>query len=196
MSILARDTEWPAKTEAILLSTQTEGALTVQRYEYTSDGRHHQNALTFTVVRGADQQMVLSGVPAAETDDYVAQCVRTMSPELVASASRRAKGCASEIRFADALERIVGRNQPEPPMVASEGAMVGWRIEKPDPTSPLARAEMQRSTLTSVCGVSVMEILADRDHICCITSASTSITATFRSADGTAKTMDLPALSQ
>jgi hypothetical protein len=140
--------------------------------------------------------LVLSGVPAAEVDEYIAQCARTMNPAQVASASRRAKGCASEIRLTDALERIIGKDHAEPPMIVSEGSLVGWRIEKPDRTSPLARAGMQGTFLTSVCGVSVTEILADRDHICCVTSASTSITATFRGTDGTVKTIDLPTPSK
>lgn len=188
--------EWPSKTESILLNTRAEGPLTVQQYEYTSDGQHHPNAVKFTVVRGRDQQLTLYGMPAADIVGHIAQCMRTMKPELVASASRRAQGCTAQIRLVEALERIQGKDQPEPPTIVSQGSIVGWRIEKSDPTGALARAGMQGGLLTSVCGISAAEILADRDHICCDTTTSHSIPATFRAADGTAKTIDLPTPSQ
>jgi hypothetical protein len=120
------------------------------------------------------------GLPAAEVDEYIAQCTQAMNPELAASAGRRAKGYSAEIRLADAFERIFGKDYPEPQIGLSGGSLIGWRIQKPDRTSSLAQAGIQSTILTSVCGVAVGEIVADTNHICRATRTSTAIAATFQ----------------
>jgi len=46
--------------------------------------------------------------------------------------------------------------------------------------------------LMSICGVSVKEIAAYAEHVCCATDVSRSVQVELRTADGVKKTLDVP----
>jgi hypothetical protein len=189
--------DFPRESDTVLLDSRTEGPLTVERYEYAPGGQRHPGALTITVLRGRTQQAVFFGVPGAEVDRRVSECIGTIKPELVASAARRAKGCASDTSARSLFDRLLGRDHPSPQVTISSddlksGVWIGWRLNSINPTSPLGRMGIKDTFLMSICGVSVKEIAADAAHVCCATDISRSVQVELRSADGVKKTLDVP----
>jgi hypothetical protein len=178
ITISALDPPFPSTETIRLLSRVVTGPLTVERFSYAKGGDATSPAIPFTIVRGRRQQAKFDAMTDAQVDAYVAQCLKTISPEVQAAASRKSAGCVSTLPLVDVAAALGNSVRLQP--VFSSGGLKGWRLYGTSHSDQLrAHGIAEGSLMTSVCGMPAREIFVNDSEACCAADVSRNFDVTL-----------------
>ncbi len=182
ITISELDPAFPSTESLKLLGRVVVGPLTVERFSYGKGGVAASPVINFTIVRGRRQQARFDAMTDALVDEYVAQCLKSMSPAVDASAARKSQGCVSTLPLSE-VNAAMGQEVRQQPVFAS-GELKGWRLYGTWNSEQLrARGIREGSLMTHVCAVPAREIFVNDSNACCAIDTSKKFDVTFQRAN-------------
>jgi hypothetical protein len=175
------DPSIPSSKVAKLRQRRVTGPLTVDRYDYDVTIRDASRLKSFSIVRGRKQQIQFDHMADTKVDAYVAQCMDTMDPALIAGAARRESGCKATLTM-DEVSAAFGAKVGVQP-VFSGGGLKGWRLYNVRESSQLLASGIREGEMMSaICGVPGREVFADEGNACCGVDVADEFEVTFQRA--------------
>lgn len=155
------------------------GPLTVERFRHVLKGQTASPSIDFTIVRGRRQQAKFDDMSDAQVDEYVSQCLNSMTPAVRAASDRKTEGCKSTLPMQEA-SAAMGEGVLIQPVFAN-GELRGWRLYGIRNSEQLrTRGITEGSLVTHVCAVPAREIFVNDNAACCSVDASKQFELTIQ----------------